>query len=418
MGMAHENTGRLQRPTPLIGDILFSEIVDTALLKNQKPTYGDPHPLSGRWPNHKLVFCEPIADNKKERWYYAADRDSQDLYNWEIGPGEQVTRTYFIPRDKYFQRPVDHVSAVEGEFLFPPPGVASPDIRFAQYCFADDSIAEAPPELRSLYVVIQRRFLRPVTVDISWDESFEKYVRTTKEIVPRTTATPAVELDGKRTEIQDGNYFHSIKITKEIILGEAVTYPYEISAIPGSQNVNFPPKMESVELWWAFASAASPDGAPSYSEQYFHKFELIEARPGPYSATIQRWVTDNPVAFLTSNSLDVIPNPVRESIGVSSWWAYAGELGNKTQAVAREIVLPASIHDAISIPLNGTVDAGPTGIGKERVSSLPATPGYSDFVGKSTFKLDYRVRQMPLGLYEVSLVTIDIANLYPSPPPL
>ena len=416
MGTARESTGRIQRPTPIIGDVLFSEIVDTSLPKNQNPSYGQAHPLSGRWPNHKLCYCEPLGDDKNERWYYVADRDNQDDYNWEIGPGEQVFRTYLIPRDKYFQRPVGHASAVAGEFLFPPPGSASPDPRFAHYCFADDTIVETDLELRSIYIIIRRRFLRPITVDIQWDETFERYVKITKEIIPRQTAIPGVESDGKRVEIQDGNYFHSVRITREIMLQEEEDYPYQISSIPASQNVNFPPKMESVELWWAFAYASDPESAPSYSEQYFHKFNLIDARPGPYSAIVERYITDDPEAFRAANPLDVIPNPVRESIGVSSWWAYAGEFGNKTQAVAREIALPSSIHDGLNIPLNGTVDAGEIGNSRERVTSLPATPGYSDFVSKTTFVLDHRVKQLPLGLYEVSLVKIDITDLYPAPP--
>ena len=404
-------------PTPLIGDVLFSQRV--VCQTKAVPAYGTAHPDTARWPNHKLVFVKerPEPENQDVYdYFYAADRSSQDDYNWEIGPGEQLVRTYFIPRSTYYQRAVGYTPAVADEFLFPPAGSASPDSRFAHYCFADDTVVEAPEEFRSLYIVIRRRFLRPTTVDIQWDETFERYVRVTKEIIPRTAAAPAVQTDGTRIEIQDGNYFHSVRITTEIILGDS-TYPYQIKSIPGVQNVNFPPKLDSVELVWAYAYANDARFAPSYSEQYYHEFDLIDARPGPYEATIERWITDDPEAFQAANPLDTIPNPLRESVGVSSFWFYGGEHGNKTSATAREIALPSSIHDEITIPLNDALAAAPADAGRGRTETLPATPGYADFVAMTDFKLDYRVKQLPLGLFEVSLVTIDITDLYPAPPP-
>lgn len=404
-------------PTPLIGDVLFSERV--VCQTKAVPAYGTAHPNTARWPDHKLVFAkerpEPESVDTFD-FYYAADRASQDSYNWEIGPGEQLVRTYFIPRSTYYQRPVGYATPVTGEFLFPPPGADSPDSRFAHYCFADDTVVEAPDEFRSIYIVIRRRFLRSTTVDTRWDETFEKYVRVTKEIIPRTVAAPAVQTDGTRVEIQDGNYFHSVRITSEVILG-GITYPYQIKSIPGVQNVTFPPKLKSVELVWAYAYAESTRAAPSYSEQYYHEFDLIDARPGPYEATIERWITNDPEAFQAANSLDTIPNPMRESVGVSSYWFSFGQYGNKTSATAREIALPSSIHDEITIPLNDTVDDAPTGAGRARTETLPATPGYSDFVALTEFKLDYRVKQLPFGLFEVSVVIIDITDLYPAPPP-
>jgi hypothetical protein len=407
-------------PTPSLVDVLIWEYRDSTLPKNKNPEYEVTTPTQGDWPNHKLVYITPANEDGLEKWWYVADRANQDDYNWEIGPGEQLFRTYVIPRGTYLQRPDDTDSSdvVEDEFLFPPAGSASPDVLFTHYCFADDTVVEAPEELRSTYIVIRRRFLRPLTVDIRWDENFERYLRITKEIIPRTEETPAIESDGTRVEIQDGNFFHSIKITTEIELGES-TYPYQIKSIPGVQNVNFPPKLDSVELLWAYAFAEAAGAAPSYSEQYFHQFNLIDARPGPYSAIVERWITDDPEAFQAANPLDTIPNPLRESIGISSYWWYAGIYGNKTQAVAKEIVLPSSIHDDIEIPLNNTaITAAPDGAGRGRTENLPATPGYDAFVALNTFKLDYRVRQLPLGLFEVSLVIIDITDLYPPPPPL
>jgi hypothetical protein len=415
--IANEKDQVKSYPTPNLGDVIVYEYRDSTLPKNQDPGYGETTPTHGNWPNHKLTYISPANEDGIEKWLYVADRENQDDYNWEIGPGEQLFRSYVIPRSAYHQRAEDYPTPVDGEFLFPPPGVSSPDSRFSHYCFADDSVLEAPEEIRSVYIVIRRRFLRPITVDTMWDNSLERYIRVTKEIIPRTTATPAIESDGSRVEIQDGNHFHSVRITTEIELGES-TYPYQIKSIPGVQDVKFPPKLDSVELFWAWASATSDSAMPSYSEDYFFKFNLIDARPGPYSSIVERWITNDPEAFQNANPLDTIPNPSRDSIGICSWWSSAGNLGNSTQATAREIVLPSAIHGYLEIPLNNiVVSAAPDGSGNGRVESLDATPGYAAFVAKSSFKLDYRVRQLDLGLFEVGLVSIDINNLYPAPPP-
>ena len=95
-------------PTPRLEDILVVEERDS--LANKFIEYGEPHPESAKYPNHKLVFVEPAERDpaKRQRWYYAADREDQDDYNFEIsypyaGLEEfpRIQRTYVLPREDY-----------------------------------------------------------------------------------------------------------------------------------------------------------------------------------------------------------------------------------------------------------------------------------------------------------------------------
>jgi len=75
-------------PSPNIGDILLYEYRDATLPKNESPEYGVTTPKYEKWPNHKLVYISPADENRKQKWYYAAERGNQDLYNWEFGKTE------------------------------------------------------------------------------------------------------------------------------------------------------------------------------------------------------------------------------------------------------------------------------------------------------------------------------------------
>jgi len=93
-------------PTPLVGDVLFSERVvnQTRVI----PVYGTAHPNTARWPDHKFVYArereEPEAQDVYD-YFYAADRANQDQYNFSFTKADiggtrfdAVARTYVIPR--------------------------------------------------------------------------------------------------------------------------------------------------------------------------------------------------------------------------------------------------------------------------------------------------------------------------------
>lgn len=410
------------RPTPLPLDLIFFEYRDSTLPKNQNWSYGDPHPDNRRYPNHELVLVKPAPSNSAEgdeEWYYAATRENQDLYNYEVLEGEQVIRTYIIKRSLYAQRSAASVTPPDlpplgaDEFLYPEPGVATPDIVFTDYAFADDTMRRTIPELDSLYVTIQRRFIRPVIVEYEFDDQvFKRYIRITREIIPKTTASPPIGALGSSVEIRDGNNFHSVRITRELVLGDGETFPYQLPSIPSSQNYNFPSKLESVDLVGAWARAFADGQRDSYSEDYYFKFKITDPRPGPYSATLERYITDDPDAIKAANPITIVPQPVRETIAIVAAWAFASsETGTATFAIAKEQSVPATIHPLITVTIGGVAS---TSLADERyfTTTLAATPNVAAFLTLTEATIDYNVRELSLGLYEVSVIKINIAGLY------
>lgn len=96
-------------PTPLVGDVIFSERVVNQT--RNVPAYGTAHPNATRWPNHKLVFArerqEPEAQDVYD-YFYAADRANQDSYNFSFTKADiggtrfdAVARTYVTPRSAF-----------------------------------------------------------------------------------------------------------------------------------------------------------------------------------------------------------------------------------------------------------------------------------------------------------------------------
>lgn len=402
-------------PTPLPADLIFYEFIESALPPRRSFTYGATwaslHKNSTDHPDHVLVLVTPADELGREKWYYAANRANQDQYNFVMN-GEELVRTYIIPRAKYFSRPVGYVGAVADEFLYPPAGAASPDDVFTPYCFADDTLIRGEPALDSIFVVIQRRYVEPITIEWEYNETLYRKIRITKEIVPNTTTEPPDSIPGSIATLRKGNLFHNIIITQDYVLEGSEVFPIQLPTLPGIYNKGFPPRLESVDLNWAWASAANASALPSYSEQYFFKFVVTEPRPGPYAATIARYVTDDPASVAAAHPITIVPQPVKESVGVASTWASAGAKGNATEAVCREFDVPASLHEEITVNIGGVASPLSTAVYTE---SLAATPGVTAFFALTSAIVDHPVADAPLGLYIVSVVSVDIDNLYDDP---
>jgi hypothetical protein len=406
-------------PTPLIGDVLFSEFVDAT--RSDIPPYGTPHPDPVRWPNHKLVFARVAPQTDRYdvyEFFYAADREFQDLYNWTIEGGETLIRDYIIPRELYFARTEEEAADIDppivGEFTCPE--VATPDTRFPKYGFADDTLIDVGEPLKSRYVGIRRRFLEPVVRELVYNEQLERNVLVTRELIPaytRDEIPEAVVEAGKTIEIRNGNTFHDVRITQEVLLGQDEEYPLELTPLPGYADYNFPAKLESVKIRWAAAIADSNNFPHSYSEDFYFDWKLIEPRPGPYPATITRFITNTPAGVMTAYPMTAIPSPVRETISmVYSWYRASNTEGNSTQAMARSYDVPASIHDTIPINYGGMGDNNPVNMRREYTSQLGATPGYETFNGASSATIGFQSRPIGFGLFEVQVTTINIAGLY------
>ena len=396
-------------------DLVFYEVVDYNIKSNRDMEYGMPHHNTQAYPNHQLVYITPNdKEGKTYRFYYAANRDNQDDYNWQISNGEQLVRTYLIPRELYYERSEAEAAAssiINGEFTYPV--IGTPDVRFAKYGFADDTVNDAPQELASRYILIQRRFLEPVTNEVIWSDDFKKYIKVTKELIPATlNPTPPAQEAGKSVEIKKGNRFHDVRITSQLILSGGVFATYENPSIPDYRGYTFPDKLESINLVYVWAWAASTSAVESYSEDFYFDYKIISPRPGPYSATIRRFITGDPQSIKTLYPIQYAPSPVKETMAVVYAWYKASLEGNATNAVADEQQLPASIHGAITVTENGQGVGTQPSRTRRYTSSFSATTGFTDFMALSTMTIGYEVRELPLNLYEVKVIQIDKSNLY------
>lgn len=144
-------------PTALSTDVIFSEIRDCNRV--DFPEYGTVHPNTKKWPNHKLVYIKPVDIERNEifEFFYAADRDNQDYYNFasgyrniigNVGGREfrNVQRIYVTPRDSF--------SPYDIPFGTPMPNVPEDKFEGVEYVFFDRQQQKIDqPELDSLYVL-------------------------------------------------------------------------------------------------------------------------------------------------------------------------------------------------------------------------------------------------------------------------
>jgi len=212
-------------PTPIIGDVLFSEVRDCNRGKEPFPPYGTPHPNPQRWPNHKLVFIKPVDIERNEifEFFYAADRENQDLYNFafglqSVGPSRQfraVQRSYVTARADF--KPLDI------EFGTSMPDVPQGKFDGVEYVFfTRQQQPIEQDELNALYVAevhtyIERAFLDDKLAfaaqrNDSLPEKFQILVpqQTTEEIVEGAAEMPT--LTGSQLSVRQEQINPDIKL--------------------------------------------------------------------------------------------------------------------------------------------------------------------------------------------------------------
>lgn len=203
--------------TPLVADVIFTELVDCN--RRELPAYGTPHPDTNKWPNHKLGLIKPFADGKREEiytFYYVADREQQDLYNWEYAQaniGEQkfdaITRTYVIPRSEFSE---------EESFELTDSALIDRQIK-----------RSGDPEIDSLYVIVQNTYAALSTlVRYDYDSEFGCFLRTSQTLIagnaPPAGSGPAGNIV---TEYQQLTSRWYVQIEREIVcesLMDGITY--------------------------------------------------------------------------------------------------------------------------------------------------------------------------------------------------
>jgi hypothetical protein len=313
-------------PTPLVADILFSEIEDMS--RRTFPAYGTVHPNTTKWPNHKLSYIRPVENARDGiyEFFYVADRANQDQYNWEFDKADiggvtfdAVTRTYVTLRTAF-----DSATPVMGATM---PNV--PVSKFSgSYVLARRKQQRiGDKELDSLYVVDQHTYVKRCTISsIGVDsmnglplQSVETLYYATEVVTGSTTAatlftTPTNAYWGLQTDgyVRTGRQLSCewYQITSEQrVAGTTVSSgdnsPYiGVSSYATSINYSLPAVLNTIDFLNWTRNDGGVDIRPAVRfnpEQY----------SGPCKVTITRQWKKSP--FTLGNVIQLIPSRINYS---------------------------------------------------------------------------------------------------------
>ena len=216
-------------PTPIIGDVLFSEVRDCNR-GNPFPEYGSPYPNAAKWPDHKLVYIKPVDIERNEifEFFYAADRENQDLYNFSSGyrnvvgnaGGREfrvVQRSYVTLRENF--QPLDI------EFGAAMPDVPEGKFEGVEYVFFDRQQQRInEQELDSLYVAEVHTYIETAFLDYKLSYGTQKSDVIPEKFrvsIPQTTTEQIVEglaeqpvLTGSQLSVTEDQINPDIKLVK------------------------------------------------------------------------------------------------------------------------------------------------------------------------------------------------------------
>jgi len=216
-------------PTPIIGDVLFSEVRDCNR-GNPFPEYGSPYPNANKWPDHKLVYIKPVDIERNEifEFFYAADRENQDLYNFSSGyrnvvgnaGGREfrvVQRSYVTLRENF--QPLDI------EFGAAMPNVPEGKFDEVEYVFFDRQQQRInEQELDSLYVAEVHTYIEIAFLDYKLSYGTQKSDLVPEKFraaIPQTTTEQIVEglaeqptLTGSQLSVTEDQINPDIKLVK------------------------------------------------------------------------------------------------------------------------------------------------------------------------------------------------------------
>ena len=217
-------------PTPDSGDILFSEVRDCT--RSEIPEYGTPHPNSKKWPDHKLVFVKPVDIERDGifEFFYAAERQNQDLYNFSVGyrniigntGGREfrvVQRSYVTPRADF--QPLDI------PFGTPMPDVPEGKFDDVEYVFFDrEQKSIDQQELNSLYVAEVHTYVEKAFLDYKLSYGAQKSDLVPEKFraaIPQTSTEQIVEglaepptLTGSQISVTEDQLNPDVKLVREV----------------------------------------------------------------------------------------------------------------------------------------------------------------------------------------------------------
>jgi len=146
---------------------LFSEIRDCNR-GNAFPEYGTPHPNAQRWPDHKLVFIKPVDIERNEifEFFYAADRENQDLYNFSFGLQSVGTNRQFRAVQREYVTLRENFQPLDIPFGNPMPDTPEGKFDGVEYVFFQKQQKRIDQqELDSLYVAEAHTYIEKAFLD-------------------------------------------------------------------------------------------------------------------------------------------------------------------------------------------------------------------------------------------------------------
>lgn len=379
------------------------------------PAYGSKHPDIKTWPDHELVFAQPVGpDGLQMRFYYAARRANQDDYNFELRDGAELVRTYVIKRADYNSTPVD-----ANTFAIPDGGTL--DTLFTDYGFAGDSITSLGEPLSSIYIAVQRRYIVAEINEQIYEPSLETVVNIRKTVKPSgyTLADDAlVNSAGNVYEVRHGNNYHDVLIWRYLSAGDLADRT--LPTIYGAQKFDgLPPRLDSADMVYrsAWVTRTTDAGTSAqFSEDFFIDFNISPASSGPFKTRIERIITSAPETAINFFVTDAILLPTIKQEDVSVAYAAWSTDPPAARAVARQYRVPPSFHEAVAISING-VNGGSdrTPLTLDRVispSTIPANP--TDFTDDltGTYLIDVDVQKIAMEMFLVTATKLVLDGIY------
>ena len=402
--------------TPKVADILFYETEDTkngeyGRYGKEIPAFGTAHYDKRNWPHHELVFVQPQGpDGQTMRFYYAAKRENQDEYNYELRDGRELVRTYVIKREDY-------------PTLLTPPNGGTTDSAFPEYGFAGDSIVSLGEPLSTVYIAIQRRFIVPVVEEQVYNATLQTVVNIRRSVKPsgyKLSDDGFQNEPGKVYEVKHGNKFHDILVEQFLDTSDLSDRTLEV--VYGAQKYNLPPRLDAINMVYRSAYVTRFDAddptrdVSQFSEDFYLDFDTTVAKVGPFKTKIERVISADPETAIDNflSSATMLPQPKPEEISV----AYAAFSTDplSARAVARQYKVPSSIHGSVTVTVNGVRGGSDdTDLTTDRVISpnpLGANP--TGFTGdlNGDYLIDVNVTKIALDMFLVTATTLQLNGIY------
>ena len=325
-------------PTPVIDDVIITEIVNAWKGDYQKLEYGtmwdsvSHGSQQGSFPEHKLVFQQVSSeDGQWVKRIWANDRVNQDSYNYAIkySGGSQshpiYTRTYIVPRETYF--PLEDLT---------------PDGMFPNALLVDEVADRSGDELDSRYITVTRVFETlpgPEIPSQRYNDRGDLESISTQVVIQGTppnedslliTGSQVIQQElGKGVKTTSSVAFHSTLLTKEKksgLLGS--TYTSDDIVSPGTQADDLSLSVVESSVQETSATKAIKRTTTSYGPRKLASNTLIESQLGLVKGKVEKSIVASDTEPTINNNLRLVKDSInaldeakseRELVEVDEW---------------------------------------------------------------------------------------------------